>query len=324
MNQQMEAPAETIEKPTSATVGEAAKGIANLLRRKDNAENAAPPEDGDIEAPDDGDLEDIEEDSSEESDLDEDEVEDSKFVPITLELGDGEAITFESEMDLKNAVLRHSDYTKKTQALSEQQKQFQERAQQFEQQLVQQAHALASQLQLVEAELAGVNEPDWDKLEGEDLKHALAAWKQHQADLQVVRQRRMEEQQRVQQHQQKMQQQTLQREWELLLSAMPEWKNETVRQRELGKIQNYAKSLGFSDQEFAQIVDHRFFKVLHDAAQYADFDKKAPKPVRKGSKPAAPGQGRTNSTSRRKQQRRKQMRESGRLSDAAKALKDIL
>jgi hypothetical protein len=80
------------------------------------------------------------------------------------------------------------------------------------------------------------------------------------------------ERQRVQQeqqtHQQALLQKHIQAEQQKLVEAIPEFKDEVKAEVVRRDIRNYAKSIGFSDQELSQVYDSRAVQTLYKAMQY--------------------------------------------------------
>ncbi len=80
------------------------------------------------------------------------------------------------------------------------------------------------------------------------------------------------ERQRVQQeqqtHQQALLQQHIQQEQRKLVEAIPEFKDEVKAEVVRRDIRNYAKSIGFTDQELSQVYDSRAVQTLYKAMQY--------------------------------------------------------
>jgi len=60
-----------------------------------------------------------------------------------------------------------------------------------------------------------------------------------------------------------------------LLDALPEWKDAKKAQAEKEKIASFASSLGYSDEELAQIYDYRAVVALRKAALYDEMMSKA-------------------------------------------------
>ena len=98
--------------------------------------------------------------------------------------------------------------------------------------------------------------------------------------------------QQVSQHQAKV----VAHEAELLVSEMKEFSDPKKAEQVKKDIRSYGKAIGFTDQELAQVYDHRHVMVLHKAAQWDKLQKanpgvnkklaKAPKMSKKGNKVA--------------------------------------
>lgn len=81
-------------------------------------------------------------------------------------------------------------------------------------------------------------------------------------------------------------------EREKLFAAIPEWRNEESFAKDKQAMTKYAIERGFQQAELDQIFDHRYMRVLHDAARYQELQAAAPdvlKKVRQAPPMAAPG-----------------------------------
>lgn len=81
-------------------------------------------------------------------------------------------------------------------------------------------------------------------------------------------------------------------EREKLYGAIPEWRNEETFTKDREAMSKYARSLGFQDAELSQIFDHRYMRVLHDAARFQALQAAKPealKQVRQAPPMAKPG-----------------------------------
>lgn len=101
-----------------------------------------------------------------------------------------------------------------------------------------------------------------------------------------------------------------------LLQVLPAWKDPEVFKAETAKLADYVRSLGFTDEDLADITDHRMIRVLHDAQQFRALKAKAPQlkpaaPKPLAIKPAQPGTTRkpVSDTTRAKQRLAKTGRE---------------
>ena len=217
-----------------------------------------------------------------------------------------------------------TDYTQKTQSLAEQRK-----ALEAERQAVEQAKALrdqyAERLQAIQQVLA-------EQSKGENLEALkesdpigyavkVAELQQRREQLAAVQ----AEQQRIAYQQQSEHQQRLAQlvaeEQQKLAQAIPEFadpqKGESVR----GEIRNYAKQLGFTDQELAQVYDSRAVLTLWKAAQYDKLLSQKPgvqKKVAEAPKVLKPGTSRpVNTEEMAIRDQRKVLKKTGKARDAA-------
>ena len=217
-----------------------------------------------------------------------------------------------------------TDYTQKTQSLAEQRK-----ALETERQAVEQAKALrdqyAERLQAIQQVLA-------EQSKGENLEALkesdpigyavrVAELQQRREQLAAVQ----AEQQRIAYQQQSEHQQRLAsivaEEQQKLAQAIPEFadpqKGETVR----GEIRTYAKQLGFTDQELAQVYDSRAVLTLWKAAQYDKLLSQKPgvqKKVAEAPKVLKPGTSRpVNTEEMAIRDQRKVLKKTGKARDAA-------
>ncbi|NUY33289.1 hypothetical protein F0160_22655 [Paraburkholderia sp. JPY303] len=86
--------------------------------------------------------------------------------------------------------------------------------------------------------------------------------------------------------------QALSGEQEKLMNAVPEWRNQETFTKDREAMSQYARSLGFQDAELSQIYDHRYMRILHDAARYQALQASKPqalKQVRQAPPMAKPG-----------------------------------
>jgi hypothetical protein len=188
--------------------------------------------------------------------------------------------------------------TQKSQALAQERK-----ALETESQAVRQERAVYAQYlsQLAkQIETGGEVEPDWEKLRAEDEFKWLVelnAWNLKQQRRQGL----LQEQQRVATLQ-RMDLEEAKRKatiagTEKLLEVVPAWKDAKKFAEVKAEVREYAKSLGFSDEEIAETYDHRAVLALHKAAQWDKLVKARLKPApnarpataRPGSSEVQPG-----------------------------------
>jgi len=150
---------------------------------------------------------------------------------------------------------------------------------------------------------------------------AVAEQSQREKQLAVVRQ----EQQRIAQQQQAEQQATLQnhlrQESEKLVSLIPELatpQGDAVRKQ----IRDYAKSVGWTDQELSSVYDSRAVHTLYKAMKYEQLQKSKPelnKKLQSAPKMMRSGTSAPPTRSAQDKQVMQRLRETGKVTDAAKA-----
>jgi len=140
------------------------------------------------------------------------------------------------------------------------------------------------------------------------------------------------ERQRVQQEQQSYQQAQLQKhiqtEQQKLVEAIPEFKDDVKAEVIRRDIRNYAKSIGFTEQELSQVYDSRAVLALYKAAQ---FDKlmsnkgAATKKVATAPKTIRPGTSNPQSSENETvKKERAKLRQTGNKKDAARLFERFL
>ena len=206
--------------------------------------------------------------------------------------------------------LRESDYTRKTMELSKERKALDTEVQSARSARDEYAKMLT---QLADALNEAKPEPDWGALRQSDpAEFAIkwAEWQQAESHRKAIaaEQERLTGEQRADQEKQFAAYLADQRS--KLLEAVPEWQDEAKAREGQRQMLDYAKQVGFSEEELAQVFDHRLVLLLRDAARYhqvTDRLKNAPPPKAKVAsvvaKLAAPAPKREVSDVTRQKQR---------------------
>ena len=190
-----------------------------------------------------------------------------------------------------------ADYTKKTQEVAELRK-----ANEAERQAIEESKRVrdtyAQRLQAIEQFLTqGDSQEDLAVMkENDPIGYAVkvAEMTEKKEQLNAVR----AEQQRIAQQQQTEQSQAMQsfvaQEAQKLSQVLPEFSDKTKGEQVRNEIRNYGKSVGYTDDELAQVYDSRHVITLHKAMMYDKLQKskpsvkkkvaEAPKMVRSGTK----------------------------------------
>lgn len=199
---------------------------------------------------------------------------------------DAEEVEFEGKAykvpkELKDALLRQADYTQKTQAVAEQRKAIEERAQLLEQRerVMGMAFDKAVELREVQNRLAQFDQIDWQSLAQNDPAQATQLNIAYQ-QLQREAQKKYGELQQVQAASQQLtetqRQQMLADAEKDLKARLPSFNAEVAAQ-----IKVAAREYGITDQELNAVMDPRYVHVLHDAMKWRALQAEKPKAMQK-------------------------------------------
>ena len=273
------------------------------------------------------DAEDIEVEDGEETEVDEEELEEPQRFTVKA-AGEEKEVTLD---ELMQGYQLGADYTKKTQEVAEQRK-----AIEAEQKAIEEAKQVrdtyAQRLQAMEQFLT----------QGQDSPEDLAAMKENDpigyavkvAELTEKKEQLAQvraEQYRIAQQQQAEEQQVMakrvQEEAQKLSQVLPEFSDKAKGEQLRSEIRNYGKSVGFTDNELAQVYDSRHVLMLHKAMMYDKLQKakpgvtkkvaQAPKMVKSGTKV------KTGNADIRKKQMQK-LKQTGKARDAAALFENFI
>ena len=334
MNEQINQESNSVETPRDATEVFTEMLDAEESNDKPEVEN----EEVATEAVEETDEEALEEEVEEESeedepddtdeedeDSDEVEVEERKTFRVKAN-GEEKDVTLN---ELVEGYQKGSDYTKKSQALADDRKKVEAEAHAVSEAMQmreQYAQRLGQVQQLLEQDANdGVNLEELK--ENDPIQYAIkvAEKTENNKKIQLINQEqsRLAQAQKAQvaQHQAKM----VAHESEMLLSKVKEFSDPKKAEQIKNDIRSFGKSVGFSDDELAQVYDHRHVIVMQKAMAYDKLQKanpgvakkltKAPKMSKKGNKIA-----RTDVY----QKQKKRLKSSGSLDDATSVFTNFI
>ena len=189
-----------------------------------------------------------------------------------------DGVVYQVPPELKDALLRQSDYTQKTQAVAEQRKEIEMLQQQVETTQNEQRFItgiqpdlnnlglLQAQIQQMEAglqqNLANMTSEQMfkTKIEIDGMKEQMSAFRQGLE----VKYKQFEEAQKQSYHE------LLEQGSQSLKKAIPDWNEGKAQQ-----VREFAVQQGFNQQEVNSIIDPRYVKVLWAASQYEQLQEKA-------------------------------------------------
>ena len=318
----------------SVSVNEAASAFLSLMDSPTEEAQAQPEvdqqeqESEEVEYSAEDSSEDYTDENAEETEYQEEETQEPQRFKVKV---DNEEIEVTLE-ELQQGYSRTKDYTKKTQALAETRK-----AVEAEKARIEEAKQLrdtyAQRLQIIEQMLN--QNPDNENLaelkESDPIGYAIkvAERSEREKQLQAVQAEKQRIAQQQSQEQQEQLKNHLAQEAQKLKEWIPEFRDEAKADLARKEIKSYAKSIGFSDQELANVYDARAVQTLYKAMQYEKLMKgkgvatkkvtEAPKTLKAG---AAQPQGSSEQEAMKKQFQK--LRQSGKKQDAAKLFEKFI
>jgi len=277
---------------------------------------------------DDYDIDEDIEETEEEVELDEQESFEEEEQPNVYSVkidGQEQEVTLQ---ELQQGYSRQQDYTRKTQELSQQRKDFEAQQAELAKKDAIYKELLPRMEQTLEGELA--NEPDWKSLyESDPIAYVREkdVWNEKKEKFKAVQ----AEQQRLQQEDEDKRLTQAKNAVEFgnqkILEAVPEWKDADVALKEKQSIAKYAMDvLGYSQDEINQVYDYRALLGLRGAWLHHQTGKAIKKkPVEKAparvGKPGSANKPRTATPLKKAKQR---LAKSGKLRDAARVFENLI
>tara|TARA_R110001599_G_scaffold79374_3_gene215027 strand:+ start:904 stop:1929 length:1026 start_codon:yes stop_codon:yes gene_type:complete len=228
---------------------------------------------------DDDDAEDLDDD------YDEDESEPEQADTFTVKIN-GENVDVSLD-ELQNGYSRQADYTKKSQALAEERKQFSH----DRDAVLLERQQYSQLLGALQQQLTAFDEPapDWDRLFDEDPIEGARQERQYRLRTEQ-RQQKMQaiaiEQQRVNdanaQEQQQQMRGLIQSEAAQLPELIPEWRDEKIANKQREQLREYLIDQGVAEEELGALVRANHIKVLRKAMLFDQGQKRVRKAQKAG------------------------------------------
>ena len=232
-------------------------------------------------------------------------------VPVTLD-------------ELKAGYSRQSDYTQKTMQIAEERKALEADRQNLQALINDYQNALQSPMPSMEPPVR----PDaklWDEDPIEAMRQT-ELYRQKMEDFQAESAKHQHLQQQAMAEKQRQMQEALNQQQVALKERIPEWQNEETATKEKAEIRRFGLSMGFTENELAQIYDSRAVQVLRDAMRYNQLQTKRGKvkqaPQGKSLAPGTPTPGEPQQL--RKGKAMKRLAQTGHIKDAQAVFEQIL
>jgi hypothetical protein len=224
---------------------------------------------------------------------------------------------------------RGSSFTKKSQQLAEERKDFDSERQALQQERQTYSEVLQTLQQQMEAARTPANF-DWDALERQDPVQWLKLKeleRQRAGEIQAVQAEQMRMQEVAAEQHSRDLQERLASERILMLEKIPEWQDSDVEAEEQRKLAEFGKTLGFSDDELNTVYDHRALVALYKAWKFDELmngDKVQTAKSKIGSVKSGNRETARRTRSRKQKAQRARLKETGKVDDAAAIFSQIL
>lgn len=222
---------------------------------------------------------------------------------------------------------RHADYQRKTTALAEQRREFETEREAITQERGQYAQGLSQLSALLESATRGT-EPDRSLLDTDPVAYQRQklAYDDKVEQVNAVR----SEQARIAQLQQAEAAQRSQafreEQHKMLLSAVPEWQDDSTRKKEVGELVDYLQGLGVPPEAIQGLTHHVDFVVARKAMLYDKLKATGRETAKQKVRTAKPSGGDTKGevTGRRQRQTRNRFSKDGNMADGVSLIRDML
>ena len=332
--------------PKEGSVEEAHEALLSLLepeKEKPETEEANPTEeeesteetqDESLEEESEEETEESEEDEEEESEESDDEVEEEPDVYSVTVNGEEQEVTFD---ELLKGYSRQSDYTRKTQELSDNRREFQSMqqamAQEYQQIQAERQQYVDALQNVIDGSVMGLDQlanVDWNKLREEDPVAFITKKEEFRESQDRLRDYQSQQQevmnQQYAEHQESMKQSLVQ-EHQKMASIVPDWGVPEKQKKMASGLKEYAISNGYTAEEVSSLADHRSLIMLLKAQKYDNLQKADVKSKKLKNKPkvvrSGTGSGKKDSDKSKRAAKMKRLRSSGHVDDAASILEDL-
>ena len=237
--------------------------------------------------------------------------------------------------ELKKGYSRQSDYTRKTEKLSQDRKSVEEKNSEYTRlneeakikrdQYQNQLQVLSEQLRATEPQV------DMERLYQEDPAEFVKqkAEQDRRKELQAAAQQEQDRiRQEKQQESEKVYSQYLDNERKLLAEKLPIYGDKDKGPEFVKNLTNYAKSIGYADQEIAMLVDHRAVMMLANAYRYdklkkANLKNKKVTKVSKVVSSSSPKVQDDSDNAKRMKSKKATLKRTGKVNDAVSVLQEL-
>jgi hypothetical protein len=240
--------------------------------------------------------------------------------------------------ELLSGYSRQSDYTRKTQELSQERKQIEALEQKYNSEVAQiqseRQQYMINLQQIIESatgDLQQFSNIDWASLkESDPIEYVTKReeFRESQEKIQAIQQQHEAARQRHLSEEEALRKTVVKEEHRKLVESMPEWGDPEVQKKLASDLKSYGLEQGFTSEELSQLVDHRSVVVLSKALKFDQMQKADVKSKKIKNKPrvirAGKGQSSSKSDKSKRTAQMKRLQGTGHLDDATALLEDFI
>lgn len=186
--------------------------------------------------------------------------------------------------DLKTGFMKNADYTKKTQALAEERRVYQQNQRDVNEVRSQAIAGIEALKQELAIQFRTMEQPDWDALLEFDPPEYLrqqAAWQKREASVRQMYEAEQHLRAKQADYEAEQRQIALQESNARLMERYPEWQDPTVANAALNGLGALLGEYQFKGEELEGISDHRIISLIYDYHQLREKHKSVPQVVAK-------------------------------------------
>lgn len=192
---------------------------------------------------------------------------------------DGEQVSLE---EIRKSYLRNMDYTKKSQAMAEERKVYQQNMRDVNEVRSQAIAGIEAIKQELAIQFRTMEQPDWDALLEYDPPEYLrqqAAWQKREASVRQMYEAEQHLRAKQAEYEAEQRQIALQESNARLMERYPEWKDPAVANAALTGLGALLGEYHFRGEELEGISDHRIISLIYDYHQLREKHKSVPQVV---------------------------------------------
>jgi len=237
---------------------------------------------------------------------------------------DGEQISLS---DLRNGYLRQQDYTRKTQEIAEERRQYRENQRDVNALRSEAIQGIEQIKQELSVQFQFMEKPDFDWLAQNDPAEFIRqqhVWQQREDQVRQLWEAEQHLKQKAAEFEAEQHKAALQESHERFISKYPEMKDRAKSEEAFSEITQYLLDTGFTKEEIQSVSDYRIIDILYQNVQLQKAQRKVPEVVAKMNKKPVLSAKQTSTKPDMNRSEIEQFNKTRSVNDAAALIKKLL